>query len=544
MDVDRIFRMLGNPGRHHVITFLLLCTCYFPVVLNHLSMVIYGSAVPHHCAIPDGYNRSDAIPWTATDGRALKLDSCHVYENFNWINNKTVPCPNGWEYDPLPRERNIVMEFDLVCDRSYLSNVATTVYFLGVMLGGLVFGSLSDIYGRKLIFLSSLYLQVIIALALVLVHNYITFIILRFFLGFLLQGLHTCCYVLIMEQSLPEHRTYTGTIVEVFWGVGVVWLAIISYTLQDWRHIQLAISLPSVLTVAFIWLIPESVRWLVTQGRLSEAERILRKMAKCNGATLPDTLFSGVQNQAGAVDNKIASEDECKSVRHYNVVDMLRTPQLRKRSLVLFYIWFAMAVCYYGLSLAITSLSGNKFLNLLMCGLVELPAYITAIFILKWFGRKYPLCVYLMIGGSTCLAAAFVPRSLSWVRTLLAVIGRAGVAGVFTVMILYSCELYPTVIRNLGVGMCAFWARVGGVVAPQVLVLGTIWSKSVPLVIFGILSLLGSFTSLLLPETLGKPLPDTIDQAEQIGDDPPTDHHPGSGQHLLEPLQAVPMDRV
>jgi len=56
-----------------------------------------------------------------------------------------------------------------------------------------------------------------------------------------------------MEQSLPEHRTYTGTIVEVFWGVGVVWLAIISYALRDWRHIQLAISLPSIITIVFIW---------------------------------------------------------------------------------------------------------------------------------------------------------------------------------------------------------------------------------------------------------------------------------------------------
>jgi len=43
-----------------------------------------------------------------------------------------------------------------------------------------------------------------------------------------------------------------------------------------------------------------------------------------------------------------------------------------------------MAVCYYGLSMAITSLSGNKYENLFMCGLVELPAYISAIFILKW----------------------------------------------------------------------------------------------------------------------------------------------------------------
>jgi len=81
----------------------------------------------------------------------------------------------------------MMFQFDLVCDHAYLSNVATTVYFLGVMMGGLVFGTLSDIHGRKPVFLACLYLQALISTSLVLAHNYLTFVILRFTLGFLLQ---------------------------------------------------------------------------------------------------------------------------------------------------------------------------------------------------------------------------------------------------------------------------------------------------------------------------------------------------------------------
>ena len=110
MDVDKIFRALGNPGRHNIITYILLCSNYFPVVLNHLSVVIYGSAVPHRCVVPEAFNTSEAVPWTTTG----KLDSCRVYKNYSQSTNETLPCPKGWKYDPLPREKSIVMEVRLL----------------------------------------------------------------------------------------------------------------------------------------------------------------------------------------------------------------------------------------------------------------------------------------------------------------------------------------------------------------------------------------------------------------------------------------------
>ena len=71
-----------------------------------------------------------------------------------------------------------------------------------------------------------------------------------------------------------------------------------------------------------------------------------------------------------------------------------------------------------------------------------------------------------------------------------------------------------------------------------VFVQGNVWSKSVPLVIFGVLSLVGSGVTLVLPETLGLPLMDTIEQAENMGRDSQTDQHPETGQCLLQPLPA------
>ena len=81
-------------------------------------------------------------------------------------------------------------------------------------------------------------------------------------------------------------------------------------------------------------------------------------------------------------------------------------------------------------------------------------------------------------------------------------------------------------------------------VLPTTVLQGNVWSRSVPLVIFGVLSLLGSAVALLLPETLGQPLADTIEEAEQMGDTAPEANLPETDLSLLEPLSASPMDTV
>ena len=66
-------------------------------------------------------------------------------------------------------------------------------------------------------------------------------------------------------------------------------------------------------------------------------------------------------------------------------------------------------------------------------------------------------------------------------------------------------------------GSCAFWTRVGGVIAPQLLFLDKFGSKGLPLIMFGVVVLVGGLLTIMLPETLGRKLPDTIDDAEHFG---------------------------
>ena len=78
-------------------------------------------------------------------------------------------------------------------------------------------------------------------------------------------------------------------------------------------------------------------------------------------------------------------------------------------------------------------------------------------------------------------------------------------------------EVFPTVIRTVGVGSCTLFGRLGSLLAPQVLLLGELLLPDmpglVPFILFGLLCLVAAVLVINLPETLGTKLPDTIEEA-------------------------------
>ena len=87
------------------------------------------------------------------------------------------------------------------------------------------------------------------------------------------------------------------------------------------------------LVFAYFRTIPESPRWLLAHKKYKEAETVLRKAAKFNGVTLPDDPM-GLKTKA---EEDVISQPKTK--RKYTLLDMFRTPKLRFRSIIMFYVW-------------------------------------------------------------------------------------------------------------------------------------------------------------------------------------------------------------
>ena len=150
----------------------------------------------------------------------------------------------------MPTLTRHVLQWGLVCERAYIAPLVTTVYFCGVMLGGVIFGGLSDRLGRKWVMLFCLYSQCTIGIGLHFVQRLAVFMGLRFVQGILIQvqystlqystvqgvliqGLQCVSYSMIMELFCPAYRTLAGCVAEAFWAAGEELIGHIPYEPLD-----------------------------------------------------------------------------------------------------------------------------------------------------------------------------------------------------------------------------------------------------------------------------------------------------------------------
>lgn len=250
----------------------------------------------------------------------------------------------------------------------------------------------------------------------------------------------------------------------------------------------------------FARVLPQSARWLMANNRKDEAFALLNKAARVNGRALPPSLLV----------EKYEPEVGGKST--YTALDLVRTPKMRKHSLILFYLWFVNVLVYYGLSLGVSRLGTNLYLTQFIFGLVEFPARTLVLFLLP-ISRRFCQSGFLALGGLACLFMLAVPQDQPSVLTGLAMVGKFGISASFAVIYVYTAEIFPTVVRQTGIGASSMFARMGGVLAPIINMLQN-QSPITPLVIFGTTPLLGAALALMLPETANKPLPDTVKNVE------------------------------
>ncbi|XP_070554190.1 organic cation transporter protein-like [Ptychodera flava] len=564
MELDEALALLGDYGLYQNLIFWLVSIPGAFFGAWHIMAIVFLATWPdtHHCVVPEGSYINETIPVTDWDDNGEPIyDDCYMYVNSS-VDNTTTGCTEGWYYES---SETIVTEWDLVCDQAALSQISSSIYMIGVLVGSFIAGHFADNFGRKTTFLACMWIQGVIGILVAFSQHFATFCVLRFFVGFFQQGVMLSQFILATEFFTPSKRVYAGFLNCMCWALGIMILSPIAYVFTHWRAFQIAISAPALLTFYYYWVIPESLRWLISKGRVKDAEIILYKAAKVNKVTLPDNVLTveaksddGEQDdihqnskENGTVHSDSALRDNAVPSSHgtpndtqhtdlnndasaestvkvlsvenegdpsYNYLDLLKTGRMALYTTVMSFAWFVSSLVYYGLSYNTSNFQGSVHALFFLTGCVEIPAYALSMLFIVWWGRRWPTCIFLLLSGVSCGSAIFIPDGddLFVLRIIILLIGKFGVTGAFGTIYVWSPELYPTLLRNMGLAVFAFFASLGGILAPLT-VYATFYSVTVPMVVFGILSLVSGFCVLLLPETKDKIMPRTLAQAEQLG---------------------------
>ncbi|KAI5717365.1 hypothetical protein M8J77_004599 [Diaphorina citri] len=497
MDFDEILDDIGGfgPYQRDIILYSLL-PCAFPCAFHAYNQVFMSLTPPFQCRTLPG------------DNFTSELNQCLVN-----VSGSQVPCPHGYEFD-TSKATSVVNEWSLVCDKDFYATLALVILGIGGLFGNYIFGYIQDSMGRKPAFFIYLFIECVFGIATAYAQNFWTWAVFRFGVGFTVPAILGTPYVLGIELVGPHWRSLCTILANIAYSLGLISVALVVYAFRDWRQMALATTIPFCFFFLYWWSIPESPRWLLATGKFYAAEEIIKKMALKNGKTLPPDYMNTLRVKFTAA-QKVTQDVSANQTKDYGILDLFKTPNLRKKTLIITFIWFTNTSVYVGLSYFAAVLGGDEYINFFLAGAVELPTYIVLYPVISRYGRRTNLCVSMLIGGFACLATALPIKGEAFTLALYCV-GKMGISSSYVVLPLFASELYPTVVRGLGMSLSGVAGMLGPIFIPLVNHLGA-EHIFLPLILMGFLLVAGGLASLLLPETLNHHLPQSLEDGEHFG---------------------------
>ncbi|MFM1655214.1 MFS transporter [Brevibacillus sp. B_LB10_24] len=325
----------------------------------------------------------------------------------------------------------------------------------GMFLGAILWGPITDKFGRKVGFIGTLLGFSLLTGLTALTNDVYTFGILRFVTGLCLGGMIPVDTALTSEYISTKHRGRFTSVLTVLWPVGMLIAAVLSLhyvTVYGWRVLFIAGVVPALLSFLIRWKVPESPRWLSSKGRLDETKEVLKKL----GATEQDVANLELQPLT----------EEKAGIR------ALFEPKYLKRFILTAGYYFFGYFGYYGFLLWLPSILSSvygltmtkTFTYTLFVAIAAILGRATAFWTIERFGRKQLFYVGFGLGGVAALLFGLIqnPVLLVWGACLLSFLYEQGVAGT----VVYTSELYPSHVRATATSWSTGAGRVSAALSP------------------------------------------------------------------------------
>ncbi len=435
--------------------------------------------------------RLDQVPLNSFHWRLLVISGLGwLFDAMDVILISFVVGPIGREFSLEPSQRGLVV----------------SAGFVGMFLGAAVSGRLADRYGRRAVFQVTLVLFSIGAVLSALAPTYETLLLARVVAGLGLGGELPVVSTLVSEFSPRASRGRMIVLLESFWAYGTIaagLIAIFVIPQFGWRGAFLVGALPALYVAYLRTALPESPRYLAERGRTAEADAVVRRVERAGGGALLTLAPAIAPPRSPAT----------------GVAELWR-PAYARRTAMLWILWFAIVLTYYGMFSWIPSLLVARGLSestsntyFFISTIAQIPGYFSAAWLVERWGRRPTLALYLL--GTGVSAVLFGNAGSGSDVILYAALLSFFNLGAWGVLYTITPEQYPTVVRATGSGAAAAVGRLGGIIGPFLtpVLVPAIGQPAVFALFMAVLVIAAVDVLVLAEETRGRSLEEIAGQA-------------------------------
>ncbi|XP_052466687.1 solute carrier family 22 member 23 isoform X1 [Carassius gibelio] len=518
---NRVLPHLGGFGRFQKLLVLLTCIPAIFIGFSQFSdsFLLY---VPHPCAQvqPNSSNVSAVANGNnPTNGSSSSSSSSS--------SSQCVCTQSGCQLQ-IGLEQNVVTKWKLVGDSDWIVHIAKFSLLVGSIFGYLVLGVLADWIGRYPVLILSVIFMLFFGITVAFSVNVPMFITLRFFEGFCLAGITLSLYALRIELCLPGWRFSMTMVANFMMLAGQLLLPGLAVLCRDWQVMQVVVIAPLLLMLSYIWIFPESLRWLLATQQYSRSKWIMERIAVKNNINLEEDAEELMTELKQALPKQ--SKRTC-------IVKMVGIRTLWKNLVVL----CVNSLTGYGIHHCFARSLEEKddynhqeftfpnfFAKYYSTGGIAVASCVALCPAVGVMGRRGGLLLFMII---TALASLLQLGLLNLVgkygelinigsdtlnsnfSKAFSIIGMFSSHAVSNLSIFFCAEVTPTVIRGGGLGLVLASAGFGMLTAP-IMELHNQKGYFLHHIIFACCTLICIICILLLPEPRNRPLPEALADGE------------------------------
>lgn len=361
--------------------------------------------------------------------------------------------------------------------------------------------------------------------------RFIPVIIISFFLisAFFLNGVLLTTMSYVLEFNPVAYRGKVIACLCLCWPVGGILMAAVSYLsmkIFSWRAMLLTNSLPLLIPIIFVWFFPSSPHFLLTMGKKEEARRVLDFIITTNRVKRFDYDLIAPEMKTRTQFKELFNKKFGTTIAYLSILFFGQGIVYIGHVLIIVLLPLHPHTCLStsGLHFYVPDLlvddsccqppSDATFITIVVSSIGEIGSVIITYPLIDRVGRRKTLIVSGFLASGSFLLLAICSGNI--LINIFFAITRVTVSAFTITLLVYTLEVFPTSVRNLGVGFCEITSFSGSIVTSFVAEIFVPKGNGLSVVLFyaAVLFAMSSISCLLPYETAAKPLKDIADEPE------------------------------